>query len=196
MRIFLFFLLMSTVLQAPAASREKQSPWVLTQDSSASGISASGISTSGISSWLFPVQGAGPRDISRGFDLPTRHSHVGHGHRGVDFPARPGTAIYAVGAGIVHFVGRIAGKPTLSINHGVHPRFGLLPIRSTYEPVASILSPGDYVQAGQKIGYTTLGSSHCQEKCLHLGLKVEKDRYINPILLWPYPSSLLSSARG
>lgn len=148
------------------------------------------------SPWRFPIPGVRASDVIRGFELPDTHSHGGRGHRGLDFSVGPGTAIHSVGAGVVFFVGVIAGKPTVSINHGVHARFGPLPIRSTYEPVASTLSRGDYVHGGQKIGYTALGNSHCRAKCLHLGLKVDKDRYINPILLWSHPSSLLSSARG
>ena len=147
-------------------------------------------------SWRLPLRGVTPQDISAGFDPPVSHTHGARGHRGVDFPADPGTAVYSVGAGVVFFAGIIAGKPTVSISHGLHPRLGPRPIRSTYEPVVSTLSRGEYVSADQLIGYTTLGNSHCSATCLHLGLKIDKDRYLNPKLMWLHSSSLMSSARG
>lgn len=187
MRILLMLLIISTVIMAPAADRGTQvyateplrgSPQAPTP-------------------WHLPILDSSPREISRGFEPPDDdHVHDFNGHRGVDFPANPGTTIHAVGAGVVYFAGVIAGKPTVSINHGVHPQFGSLPIRSTYEPVSSHLSRGDYVYAGQRIGVTTLGNSHCRAMCVHVGLKIDKHRYINPLRLWTYWSSLLSSARG
>ncbi len=146
--------------------------------------------------WRLPLVGVNPKDISKGFDPPDGHTHDSRGHRGVDFPADPGSAVYSVGAGVVFFIGIIAGKPTVSINHGIHPRFGPRPFRSTYEPVVSSLSRGDYISAGQFIGYTVLGNSHCSMTCLHLGLKIDKDHYLNPTLLWVHSSSLVPSARG
>jgi murein DD-endopeptidase MepM/ murein hydrolase activator NlpD len=186
MRILLMLLIISTVIMAPAADRGnqiyaaepiRQSPRAPTP-------------------WHLPIPDSSPREISRGFEPPGDAAHDFNGHRGVDFPASPGTAIHAMGSGVVYFVGVIAGKPTVSINHGVHPQFSSLPIRSTYEPVSSHLSQGEYVYAGQKIGVTTLGNSHCRAMCVHVGLKIDKHRYINPLRLWTYWSSLLSSARG
>lgn len=146
--------------------------------------------------WRLPLMGVSPKDISQGFDPPEGHTHGSRGHRGVDFLADPGSAVYSVGAGVVFFIGNIAGKPTVSINHGIHPRFGPRSFRSTYEPVVSSLSRGDFVTAGQFIGYTALGNSHCSATCLHLGLKIDKDHYLNPMLMWVHSSSLAPSARG
>lgn len=144
--------------------------------------------------WDYPVRDASLSSISRGFDPPR---HVGgHGHRGVDFPAPPGTAVYAVGDGVIMFAGSIAGKPTISLDHGWHPRLSKRPIRSTYEPVYSILPQGTTVSAGQLLGFTARGNSHCDQICLHLGLKVGKDSYVSPLLLWSRSASLLPSARG
>jgi murein DD-endopeptidase MepM/ murein hydrolase activator NlpD len=146
------------------------------------------------SSWGFPIQGATVSSIILEFDPP---QHVGdHGHRGVDFHAPPGTAIYAVGDGIVRFAGSIAGKPTISLDHGLHPRVATLPIRSTYEPVRSIISQGSTVHAGQLLGFTVRGNSHCDRVCLHFGLKLGKNSYVNPSVLWLRSPSLLPSARG
>jgi murein DD-endopeptidase MepM/ murein hydrolase activator NlpD len=144
--------------------------------------------------WEYPVRGVSMSSISKGFDPP---QHVGgHGHRGVDFPAPPGTAVYAVGAGVIIFAGTISGKPTISLDHGLHPRLSKRPIRSTYEPVYSILPQGTTVSAGQLMGFTARGNSHCDQICLHLGLKVGKDSYVSPLLLWSRSPSLLPSARG
>lgn len=147
--------------------------------------------------WTLPIAGVSPKAITKGFIPPAGQVHSGHsGHRGVDFPAVPGTAVHAVGAGVVFFSGVIAGKPTVSILHGIHNRFGPRPIRSTYEPVLTTLSRGDYVHAGQLIGFITAGNSHCSFTCLHLGLKVGADIYIDPTALWVHSSWLLPSARG
>jgi murein DD-endopeptidase MepM/ murein hydrolase activator NlpD len=144
--------------------------------------------------WEYPVRGVSMSSISKGFDPP---QHVGgHGHRGVDFPAPPGTAVSAVGAGVIIFAGTISGKPTISLDHGLHPRLSKRPIRSTYEPVYSILPQGTTVSAGQLMGFTARGNSHCDQICLHLGLKVGKDSYVSPVLLWSRSPSLLPSARG
>lgn len=150
-------------------------------------------SGSNVSPWQHPLKGSDPREISSG---PGAFETDHFGHRGVDFPAKPGTPVHSVGAGVVYFTGLIAGKPTISINHGLHPRLAPLPIRSTYEPVVSTLTRGDYVHAGQVIGHMAVGNSHCSGTCLHLGLKIDKHRYIDPNLLWPYWSWLVSSARG
>jgi hypothetical protein len=145
-------------------------------------------------SWEFPIRGADMSSISKGFDPP---QHIGaHGHRGVDFYAPPGTAVYAVGNGVIKFAGNIAGKPTVSLDHGWHPRLANQPIRSTYEPVHSILPKGTAVSAGQLLGFTTRGNSHCERVCLHFGLKVGDGSYLSPLVLWSRSTSLLPSARG
>lgn len=123
--------------------------------------------------WLAPIPGA---LIERGFDPPAQA--WGAGHRGVDFEAEPQTEVFAIGTGVVTFVGEIAGKPVIVINH---VDIGL---RSTYEPVIAIVEPGQEVNAGTPIGETAEFGGHCGGHCLHLGLKGPgKNDYRNPLAL-------------
>ena len=123
--------------------------------------------------WLSPVPGA---LIEQGFEPP---AHAwGTGHRGVDFQAEPATEVFAIGKGVVTFVGEVAGKPVIVINH---PALGL---RSTYEPVIAIVELGQEVLAGTPIGETAETGGHCGGHCLHLGLKGSgKNDYRNPLPL-------------
>jgi murein DD-endopeptidase MepM/ murein hydrolase activator NlpD len=108
--------------------------------------------------------------VQREFQAPT--VVWGSGHRGVDLAAKPGETILAAANGTVAFVGPIAGKPVISIDHGE--------MRTTYEPVISTLHAGDHVALGQVIGVLGAGG-HCHG-CLHWGLR-EGKRYLDPLLL-------------
>jgi murein DD-endopeptidase MepM/ murein hydrolase activator NlpD len=108
--------------------------------------------------------------VQRGFDPPALS--WASGHRGVDLVAKPGEAILAAASGTVAFAGSIAGKPVISIDHGI--------VRTTYEPVISTAHVGDQVAIGQVIG--VLGSGgHCRG-CLHWGLREGKN-YLDPLLM-------------
>ena len=118
----------------------------------------------------------GPIEVLRGFDPPALA--WGSGHRGVDLAAKPGETILAAAGGTVAFVGSIAGKPVVSIDHGS--------VRSTYEPVISTMHVGERVRLGQVIGVLSTGG-HCshtevQQNCLHWGLR-EGKTYLDPMLL-------------
>jgi murein DD-endopeptidase MepM/ murein hydrolase activator NlpD len=108
--------------------------------------------------------------VQRGFDPPA--VPWAPGHRGIDLVAQPGDPVLAAANGRVAFVGSIAGKPVISLDHG--------PVRTTYEPVISTLHVGERVVLGQVIGQVGRGG-HCQS-CLHWGLR-EGKRYLNPLLL-------------
>ncbi len=108
--------------------------------------------------------------VQRGFDPPT--VAWGSGHRGIDLAAKPGDVVLAAADGRVAFVGSIAGKPVISLDHG--------PVRTTYEPVISTLQVGERVALGQVIGQVGQGG-HCRA-CLHWGLR-EGKKYLNPLLL-------------
>jgi murein DD-endopeptidase MepM/ murein hydrolase activator NlpD len=108
--------------------------------------------------------------VQRGFDPPTLAWSAGH--RGVDLLAKPGQAILAAASGTVAFVGSIAGKPIIRIDHGS--------LRTTYEPVISQLHVRDRVAIGQVIGVLGTGG-HCRS-CLHWGLR-EGKKYLDPLLL-------------
>jgi len=133
------------------------------------------------SRWTWPVEQ--PR-IIRGFDPPAQRWLAGH--RGVDISAKPGSAIHAVGAGVITFAGVIAGKPVVVVTHGA--------LRSTYEPVTAAVRAHDRVSAGQVIGH--LAAGHCPAGCLHLGLR-RGDAYLDPRVVLS-PARLLSGspARG
>lgn len=123
--------------------------------------------------WLSPVAGA---LIEQGFDPPAQAWGVGH--RGVDYEAEPRTEVLAIGRGVVTFVGEIAGKPVVVVNHPD------LELRSTYEPVTAIVELGQEVLAGTPIGETAETGGHCAGHCLHLGLKGPgKNDYRNPLAL-------------
>jgi murein DD-endopeptidase MepM/ murein hydrolase activator NlpD len=118
---------------------------------------------------------AGFPAVRRGFDPPA--VVFGAGHRGVDLAAKQGDTVLAAASGTVAFVGSIAGKPVISLDHGG--------VRTTYEPVASTLHSGDRVALGQVIGVLSSGG-HCSapkiNTCLHWGLR-EGNRYLDPLLL-------------
>jgi murein DD-endopeptidase MepM/ murein hydrolase activator NlpD len=142
--------------------------------------------------WLPPLHGVhGAPILLRPFDPPV--TQFASGHRGIDFLAPTGTPVYAIGQGVVAFAGLIAGKPVISISHGIHPRISASEIRTTYEPVKSSLTIGEKVGAGQLIGKTSPGtqSSHCADICLHVGLKYGVSNYMNPEMLWRRTSVLL-----
>jgi murein DD-endopeptidase MepM/ murein hydrolase activator NlpD len=132
-------------------------------------VAASGLPTP--ASW--PI--AGSPAVQRGFDPPT--VAFGPGHRGVDLVAKQGEAVLAAASGTVAFVGSIAGKPVISLDHGE--------VRTTYEPVVSPLRSGDRVASGQVIGELASGG-HCSapkiNTCLHWGLRQGK-KYLDPLLL-------------
>lgn len=96
------------------------------------------------------------------------------GHRGLDLPAPVGTPVRTPRAGTVAFVGSVAGKEVVVISHGW--------LRSTYEPVRAVLAVGQRVRAGDVIGVTAPGQSHCSERCVHWGLKYGQE-YLDPRLL-------------
>ncbi|MGO1383720.1 MAG: peptidoglycan DD-metalloendopeptidase family protein [Arachnia sp.] len=94
------------------------------------------------------------------------------GHRGVDLSASPGDPVYASAAGTVFFDGIVAGRPTLSVDHGGG-------IRTTYTPAVASVAKGEKVVQGQPLG--TVGvDEHCRSACLHWGLTDGVD-YFDPL---------------
>lgn len=111
--------------------------------------------------WSWPLA-AMPR-VVRPFDKPP--GPYAAGHRGVDLAGVVGQQVLAVDDGVVHHVGSVAGRGTITIEH----EGGL---RSTYEPVTPKpgLLTGGRVRSGQSIASLAAGSSHClPQTCLHLG---------------------------
>ncbi len=91
----------------------------------------------------------------------------------MDLSASRGQPVLAVAVGRVSFAGRVAGRGVVVIDHGA--------VRTTYEPVDSLVGVGEHVEAGTVIGRIGSGG-HCGGRCLHLGMK-EGDRYLDPTLL-------------
>lgn len=123
-------------------------------------------------------------EVLKAFDKP-EHNWL-PGHRGVDLAAAPGSTIRAPQDGVVHFVGSVAGVPTLSI---VHPDG----VRTTYQPVESPLQRGESVLAGQEIG--TLTQHPSQSPGLQWGA-VMGGEYINPLSLVGVPRIVLKPLSG
>lgn len=119
---------------------------------------------------VWPLTGA-PRIVD-GFDPPPQRWKAGH--RGVDLAGRAGQPVRASAEGVVTFVGMIAGRSVVVVSHGR--------LRTTYEPVDADIAVGDRVRAGQRIGRLSAAGGHCDQPCLHWGLK-EGDTYLDPTLL-------------
>lgn len=105
--------------------------------------------------------------------------------------ATVGTQVQSIGPGTVVFVGQIAGKAVISIDH---PTLGL---RSTYEPVTASVHVGDLVQSGELIGVVAARAGHCAGVCLHLGLKGPTlGDYRNPLDLFEGGFAVLKPLAG
>ncbi|OBB04888.1 peptidase M23 [Mycobacteriaceae bacterium 1482268.1] len=99
--------------------------------------------------------------VVRVFDAPRPNWQ--RGHRGVDLAGVPGQAVYAAGPGTVVFAGNLVGRPVVSL---AHPG-GL---RTSYEPVAPTVRPGQLVAAGTPLGELVAGHDGCAAAaCLHWG---------------------------
>jgi murein DD-endopeptidase MepM/ murein hydrolase activator NlpD len=110
-------------------------------------------------------------EVVEGFDRPS--SEWGPGHRGVDLLGAPGQPVRAALPGTVSFVGVIAGRGVVTVDHG--------DTRTTYEPVASTLQVGTTVGAGDELGGLTFPGSHCAPRtCLHWGW-LRGDTYLDPL---------------
>lgn len=133
--------------------------------------------------WRWPT--ALPHPVVRPFMLGD--SVYAAGHRGLDIGAPVGAVVRAPAAGVVHFAGVVVDRPVLSIRHGD----GLI---SSYEPVMATVAEGEAVTAGQEIG--TLAPGHCENGCLHFGVR-ELGEYISPLLLLgDPPRAVLLPTRG
>jgi murein DD-endopeptidase MepM/ murein hydrolase activator NlpD len=96
------------------------------------------------------------------------------GHRGVDLRASLNQMVLAAASGTVVFAGTVAGRETVSVQHGNG-------IRTTYEPVHPQVRAGDWVHAGQPLGSVSPG--HRPDMiCLHWGARIGS-RYLDPLLL-------------
>ncbi|AKT52904.1 hypothetical protein ADJ73_14870 [Arsenicicoccus sp. oral taxon 190] len=119
--------------------------------------------------WIAPVA---PLVLVRRFEAPSERWSPGH--RGADLRAAAGATVVAPHDGVVAFVGMVAGRPVLSLDHDGG-------LRTTYEPVTSALAVGQRVRRGQQIA-TVAGPPHCDGGCLHWGARVG-ETYRDPMSL-------------
>ena len=112
-------------------------------------------------------------EVTTRFDPP--ESPWGAGHRGVDLRGVPGQPVRSALPGRVSFVGRLAGRGIVVVDHG--------DTRTTYEPVQATVPLGESVPAGAPLGRLEAIGSHCAPAaCLHWGW-LRGDVYLDPLLL-------------
>lgn len=110
-------------------------------------------------------------EVVAGFDPPV--STWGAGHRGVDLLGSAGTPVRAALPGTVTFVGSIAGRGVVTVDHGQ--------TRTTYEPVSASVRRDDPVSGGDVIGTLDVPGSHCFPRaCLHWGW-LRGETYLDPL---------------
>ncbi|MDN4615035.1 peptidoglycan DD-metalloendopeptidase family protein [Leifsonia sp. F6_8S_P_1B] len=133
--------------------------------------------------WSWPVT---PVRVTRAYAAPP--TQYAAGHRGIDLAAGPGATVTAPSAGRVHFAGTVVDRPVLTLDVGG----GVL---ASFEPVATDLPDGTFVQRGEPIG-TIAAGGHC-DACLHLGVRVDGE-YVSPLLFLDRlpPSVLLPLERS
>jgi murein DD-endopeptidase MepM/ murein hydrolase activator NlpD len=134
------------------------------------------------SRWDWPVDQ--PHLVLRGFQRPPATWKAGH--RGVDIAATTGTPVRAAADGTVTFVGLVAAKGVVTIDHGA--------VRTTYEPVLPLVLRGQRVRKGDVIATVAPGWSHCSPLgtplCLHWGAR-RGATYIDPMSLLSRHARLL-----
>ena len=98
----------------------------------------------------------------------------GPGHRGIDLRPKILEDVAAPADGIVAFVGMVAGRGIVTIDHGG----GLV---TTLEPVIGTVPAGSAVAAGDVVGALG-GGGHSAAGLLHFGVRKDGE-YINPMIL-------------
>jgi len=132
---------------------------------------AAGASSDEHWSWPLPP----PVTVVAGFHPPA-HPWL-PGHRGVDLAGSLGFVVRAAGAGMVVFAGRIGPKGVVVVLHAGG-------LRTTYEPLDPLVTPGQRVSRDEPIGRVEADGSHCGHRpwCLHWGLRRGLD-YLDPLML-------------
>lgn len=95
------------------------------------------------------------------------------GHRGVDFLVNDGDVIVSPSKGSISFVGTVANKNVVSLH--------IENVTVTFEPAVSDLTVGTVVEAGQQVATVKGHSDHCDNRCMHWGVKTSQHRYIDPL---------------
>ena len=121
--------------------------------------------------WRWPV--AVVVSISVPYQQP-EHDY-GSGHRGIDLWVGDGAVAGAPAGGTIAWVGTVADRPLVTIDHGN----GFV---TTLEPVVASAEVGSAVEAGEIVGYVSTGG-HAATGTLHWGVR-QSGSYINPASLF------------
>lgn len=138
--------------------------------------------------YVDPTTGSpAPSRVLEGFDPPKEKWSAGH--RGVDLDLPIGGEVLAAGEGTVYFVGKVAGKPVVSIAHADG-------VRTTYQPGFAHVNKGDHVREGQVIG--RLAPPVDGKPGLHWGALIDgvEKTYIDPLSLLDAPVIRLKPVDG
>ena len=134
--------------------------------------------------WRAPL--AAPLRVTRPFEPPP--TPYAAGHRGVDLAGSRGQEVRSAGIGYVAWAGVLAGRGVVVVQHSE--------LRTTYEPVAAVVTKGTYVQAGERIGILQRGHPGCPvAACLHWGL-LDGAEYLDPMSLLADEVRLLPLGSG
>src|SRR4051812_26590781 len=126
-------------------------------------------------SWEWPLEP--PVRVVRPFAPPSAPWLPGH--RGVDLAAQPRQQIFSVGPGTITFARDLAGRGVSTVTHGL--------LRTTYQPVHPLVSPGRRVSPGDLLGEVEPRYGHCgPDLCLHWGLR-RGTTYLDPLSLVARP---------
>ncbi|QIK83235.1 M23 family metallopeptidase [Sanguibacter sp. HDW7] len=133
--------------------------------------------------WRTPVTGT----VARTAQIPS--SPWASGHRGLDMLATPGVGVVAPADGIVGFVGRVAGRGVVVLEHDGG-------LRSSFEPVSTVVTVGTRVAAGDVVARVDGAPGHCAPlTCLHWGVRLG-ERYLDPAALLARPRIVLMPLRA
>lgn len=133
--------------------------------------------------WRPPVPGT----VARTAQIPS--SPWASGHRGLDLLAAPGDDVVAPTDGIVGFVGRVAGRGVVVLEHDGG-------LRSSFEPVTTVATVGTQVAAGDVVARVDGTPGHCAPlTCLHWGVRLGES-YLDPATLLARPRIVLMPSRA
>ena len=125
---------------APAAARDGPSGPAPPDGSAARGAppgaAGPGTAAGAATAYAWPLRPVPAVEVA--FREPTHR--FGPGHRGVDLAAEKGAAVLASAPGTVVFAGALAGRGVVSVQHPDGQR-------TTYEPVAAVVTRGTSVAA-------------------------------------------------
>ena len=127
--------------------------------------------------WSPPVDGP----VVRGYEPPERP--FGPQHLGLDFAARPGTAVRAAGDGVVAFAGLVGRSRSVAIEH---PGAG----RTTYAYLRRVVvTPGASIRRGDVVGLSGAAGPGHGPDVVHFGYRVG-GRSAGPRPAVPAPATL------